>query len=360
MNLYKQLVKFMSIFQRSTFFLPNFKSSYIKASFLPAQLRAYLLLTLLLVTPNSFSAPLSKETLLPANLVSYNKVHGLSGNLTSIGSDTLASLMSLWGEAFKAYYPNVNIQVQASGSSTAAPALTEGLAQFGPMSRPMSLKESEAFERQYGYKPFGLKIAIDAIGIFVHKDNPISGLNFQQIDTIFSSTLRCGSNKPMSMWSDLGIALGWGSRRFQLFGRNSVSGTYGYFKKTALCGGDFKRRVNELPGAASVVQSVASSINSIGYSGIGYRVSGAKLLPVASEGNNYVAATQQNILTGRYPLSRYLYLYINKHPAKQLSAIQSEFIRFIYSKEGQSIVLKDGYVPISKALSDKELEKVSL
>ena len=288
----------------------------------------------------------------------YNKVPGLSGNLTSIGSDTLASMMSLWSEEFNAYYPNVNIQVQASGSSTATPALTEGTAQFGPMSRPMRLKELEAFEREHGYKPVALKVAIDAIGLFVHEDNPIKGLNFLQIDSIFSSTMRCGANYPVTSWQELGVEGKWAKRRMQLFGRNSVSGTYGYFKKTALCGGDFKQYVNELPGSASVVQAVASSINAIGYSGVGYRVSGVKLLPIIDYGNQYIDATKANILSGAYPLSRFLYVYVNKHPAKPMSQIEREFIRFIFSKQGQEIVQKDGYIAISKDLAAKELEKV--
>ncbi|WP_413285116.1 PstS family phosphate ABC transporter substrate-binding protein [Vibrio sp. MA40-2] len=299
-------------------------------------------------------------TLLAKELPDYNKVSGVSGNLTSVGSDTLASMLSLWGQAFKTYYPNVNVQVQASGSSTASPALTEGTAQFGPMSRPMRLKELQSFEREHGYKPTELKVAIDAIGLFVHKDNPIQGLSFEQIDSIFSSTMRCGSNIPIESWSELGIKNDWAKRRIQLFGRNSVSGTYGYFKRAALCNGDFKRNVNELPGSSSVVQAVASGINTIGYSGVGYSVSGAKLLPISIDGKEYIQATRQTILSGQYPLSRFLYVYINKHPSKPLSLLETEFIRFIYSKQGQLAVEKDGYLSISSDLAKKELDKIGL
>lgn len=293
-------------------------------------------------------------------LPEYNKVQGLSGNLISIGSDTLASMMSRWSEEFQNIYPNVNIQVQASGSSTATPALTEGTAQLGPMSRQMRLKEIEAFESEHGYKPTELRIAVDAIGIFVHEDNPLTGLNFQQVDSIFSSTMRCGGDYPIERWEQLGIKSDWAKRRFQLFGRNSVSGTYGYFKQVVLCGGDFKRYVNEQPGSASVVQSVASSINTIGYSGIGYQVAGAKLLPIAKQGQEYVSPTEKNILEGKYPLSRYLYIYVNKHPGKRMPAVEREFIRFIYSKQGQEMVKSEGYAPISEAFADKELQKIGL
>ncbi|MFY2509480.1 PstS family phosphate ABC transporter substrate-binding protein [Vibrio pectenicida] len=290
----------------------------------------------------------------------YKKVANLSGSLTTVGSDTLAGVTTLWVEEFKYLYPNVNGEVQASGSSTAPPALTEGTAQFGPMSRPMRQREIEAFEREHGYKPTELRIAIDAVGVFVHRDNPVAGLNFEQLDRIFSATLRCGGTKSVSTWADLGLEYQWAKRSIQLFGRNSVSGTYGYFKKSALCGGDFKNNVNEQPGSASVVQAVSSSINTIGYSGVGYQVSGAKLIPIATQGQNYTHPSKENILSGQYPLSRYLYLYVNKNPSQPLPTIMREFILFIYSQQGQNLVEKGGYVPVSTEIAQHELNKVGV
>jgi phosphate transport system substrate-binding protein len=305
----------------------------------------------------SLSAPSLAEG---ESLPKYSKVGGITGDLTTVGSDTLAGMTTLWVEEFKQLYPSVNGQVQASGSSTAPPALTERTAQFGPMSRAMRNREVEAFEREHGYKPTVLRVAIDAIGIFVHRDNPIKGLNFTELDSIFSATLRCGSTDSINTWSELGLDYQWAKRGMQLFGRNSVSGTYGYFKKNALCGGDFKSSVNEQPGSASVVQSVGSAINTIGYSGVGYQVSGVKLLPIAKSGDQYVEASQENILSGKYPLSRYLYVYVNKHPFKPLSPIEREFIRFIFSRQGQELVAKDGYVPISPEIARRELAKVGI
>lgn len=290
----------------------------------------------------------------------YKKLSGISGNLSSIGSDTLASMSTLWLEEFNTLYPNVNVQIQASGSSTAPPALTEGTAQFGPMSRTMRIKEVAAFEREHGYPPTALRVAIDAIGIFVHEDNPIQGLNFRELDSIFSITLRCGSNEYVRKWSELGLNTEWKHRTIQLFGRNSVSGTYGYFKNVALCDGDFRQNVNEQPGSASVVQSVASSINTIGYSGISYRVSGARLVPIANRGTQYVYPTQQSVISGEYPLARYLYVYVDKHPNKPLEPLEQAFLRFIYSQEGQKIVAQDGFVPLTREFAEQELAKVGL
>ncbi len=309
-------------------------------------------LTLLLPTQALFAQDLT--------LSDYQKVSGITGELTTVGSDTLAGMTTLWVEEFQQLYPSINGQVQASGSSTAPPALTERTAQFGPMSRPMRNREVEAFEREHGYKPTELRVAIDAIGIFVHRDNPIKGLDFTQLDSIFSVTMRCGATRSTNTWADLGLEFQWAKRSIQLFGRNSVSGTYGYFKKNALCGGDFKSQVNEQPGSASVVQSVGSSINTIGYSGVGYQISGVKLLPIAPFDDNYVAPTSENILSGEYPLSRYLYVYVNKHPDKSLDPVEREFIRFIFSAQGQRLVEKDGYIPISPDIAEQELAKVGL
>ncbi len=291
-------------------------------------------------------------------LSDYVRVSGISGNLSSIGSDTLANLMTLWTEAFKRNYPSVNIQVQAAGSSTAPPALTEGTANFGPMSRAMKDKEIEAFETRHGYKPTAIRVAIDALAVYVHKDNPLENLSLEQVDAAFSVTKRCGGTTDIERWGDLGLTGSWETRPVQLYGRNSVSGTYGYFKKVALCSGDFKNSVNEQPGSASVVQAVASSLNGIGYSGIGYITSGVKALGLSTDGGEPVAATKANALTGDYALSRFLYVYVNKKPNESLAPIEREFIRLILSKEGQAVVDKDGYVPVSAAVAAAELAKL--
>jgi phosphate transport system substrate-binding protein len=297
---------------------------------------------------------------LDANLPTYSKATGISGNLSSVGSDTLANMMTLWAEEFKRNYPNVNVQIQAAGSSTAPPALTEGTSQFGPMSRMMKSKEVEAFEKRYGYKPTPIRVAIDALAVFVHKDNPIKGLSLAQVDAIFSSTLKCGESKSAERWSDVGLTGSWGSKDIQLFGRNSVSGTYGYFKEKALCKGDFRSSVNEQPGSASVVQSVSSSLNGIGYSGIGYKTSGVRAVALAKKGTSYIEASLDNAAAGTYPLSRYLYVYVNKHPNKALAPMEREFVKMLMSKTGQEIVAKDGYVPLPATVVLKELEKVGI
>ncbi len=293
-------------------------------------------------------------------LPEYQKTSGVSGNLSSVGSDTLANLMTLWAENYKKLYPNVNIQIQAAGSSTAPPALTEGTSNLGPMSRAMKDSELQAFEAKYGYKPTAIPVAIDALAVFVHKDNPIKQLTIPQVDAIFSSTRLCGEGKDATTWGDLGLTGEWASKPVQLFGRNSVSGTYGYFKEEALCKGDFKANVNEQPGSASVVQSVSSTLNAIGYSGIGYRTSSVRAVPLVDKKGNVEEANEQNALSGKYPLARFLYVYVNKAPNKPLAPLEAEFLKMVLSKQGQEVVVKDGYIPLPSKVVEKSLKEAGL
>ena len=296
---------------------------------------------------------------LDVNLPVYQKSSGVSGNLSSVGSDTLANLMTLWAEEFKRAYPNVNIQIQAAGSSTAPPALTESTSNLGPMSRKMKSKEVAAFEKRYGYKPTAIPVAIDALAVYVHKDNPINGMTIADVDAIFSSTRKCGGKQDIKSWGNLNMTGSWKNRSIQIYGRNSVSGTYGYFKKKALCKGDYKNNVNEQPGSASVVQSVSSSLNGIGYSGIGYKTSGVKAVPLAKKpGKPFVAATPENAVSKKYPLSRFLYVYVNKHPNKPLAPLEREFIKLVLSKSGQQVVIKDGYIPLPSKVVKKALNSI--
>lgn len=304
-------------------------------------------------------SPVSTDSAAVAGLPEYVKSSGIAGNVSSIGSDTLANLMTLWAEEFKRVYPSVNVQIQAAGSSTAPPALTEGTAKLGPMSRLMKDNEIEAFERKNGYKPTPIAVAIDALGIFVHKDNPIAGLTLAQADAIFSSTRTCGAPADIVKWGQLGLKGDWVPRSIQLYGRNSVSGTYGYFKEHALCEGDFKNSVNEQPGSASVVQSISSSLNGIGYSGYGYTTSSVRSVPLANgEGNPYVQASAENAINGTYPLARFLYVYVNREPGKQLDPVTGEFMRMVLSRSGQAVVVKDGYIPLPAAVAARERTKI--
>ena len=323
------------------------------------KLKKFIVLAGLAISSTAFVSTAGAAVTVDPKIPVYQKVSGVSGNLSSVGSDTLANLMTFWAEEYRRQYPSVNIQIQAAGSSTAPPALTEGTSNMGPMSRKMKNKELEAFEKKHGYKPVAIRVAIDALAVYVHKDNPIKGMTIPQVDAVFSATRKCGARKDISTWGDLGLSGTWADRSIQIYGRNSVSGTYGYFKKKGLCKGDFKSTVNEQPGSASVVQSITSSLNGVGYSGIGYKTSGVRAVSLAKKkGASYVDATAENAINKTYPLSRYLYVYVNKHPNKPLAALEREFIKLALSKVGQESVIKDGYIPLPAAIARKELAKL--
>jgi phosphate transport system substrate-binding protein len=295
-----------------------------------------------------------------AGLKPYSKVSGVSGSINSIGSDTLNNLITLWAEGFRRQYLNVKIQVEGKGSSTAPPALIEGTAQLGPMSRPMKSSEIDAFEAKFGYPPTAYPVAIDALALFVNKDNPIEGLTLPQVDAMFSKSRRQGHPQEVTKWGQLGLNGEWASAPISLYGRNSASGTYGFFKEHTLKNGDYKDEVKEQPGSASVVQGINEDRFGAGYSGIGYLTSGVKMVPLAAKpGQPFIEPSYENTKNGSYPLWRYLYIYVNQAPGKPLSPIVKEFLKYVYSREGQSDVLKDGYFPIDAAMAEKQLATIN-
>ncbi|MBN1958334.1 MAG: phosphate ABC transporter substrate-binding protein [Desulfuromonadales bacterium] len=311
-----------------------------------------LALVLLTVSAGSlFANPLKVDV----NIADYVKVQGVAGNLNSVGSDTLNNMMTFWAEGFRKKYPNVNIQIEGKGSSTAPPALIEGTSQLGPMSRKMKSKEVEKFEAKYGFKPTTIGVALDSLAVFINKDNPIDALSLQEVDAIFSKTHK-GGLPDAAVWGDVGLKGEWANKPISLYGRNSASGTYGYFKGKALFKGDYKDSVKEQPGSASVVLGVTEDKAGIGYSGIGYKTSGVKAISLSKEkGGTAYEPNYANVMNGKYPLGRMLYINVVKEPNKPLPTLVKEFLKYALSKEGQEIVIKDGYLPLTAEIVKQQL-----
>ena len=289
----------------------------------------------------------------------YKQTSGVSGNINSIGSDSLNNVMTLWAETFGKFYPNAKVQIEGKGSSTAPPALIAGTAQLGPMSRAMKGTEIDQFEKKYGYKPTQIRTSVDALGVFVNKDNPIKCLTIAQADAIFSKSRRHGYKEDVTTWGQLGLTGEWAAKPISLYGRNSASGTYGFFKEHTLKNGDYKDTVKEQPGSASVVQGVTVDRFAIGYSGIGYSTAGVRPVPLAEkEGATCYEADPDNAYSGNYPLSRFLYVYVNRAPGKPLDPLTREFVKLVLSREGQEVVIKDGYYPIPATIAKEELGKI--
>jgi phosphate transport system substrate-binding protein len=303
-------------------------------------------------------APLAAQTVqVEAGIAPYQKTSGVSGNLNSVGSDTLNNLMTFWAEGFNKQYPNVRIQIEGKGSSTAPPALIAGTSQLGPMSRPMKAEEIDKFEQKYGYKPSVVKVALDGIGVWLNKDNPLDKLTLAQVDGVYSKTRKRGG-KEVKTWGDLGLAGEWAGKPISIYGRNSASGTYGYFKEHTLQNGDYKDTVKEQPGSASVVQGVTEDRYAIGYSGIGYKTSGVKSASLQGTDGQFYAADAANVYAGKYPISRYLYVYFNQAPNKPLDPLVREYLRFVLSRDGQEVVIKDGFFPLLAKTDGEETSKL--
>jgi phosphate transport system substrate-binding protein len=322
----------------------------------------YKLLTAAVSLLIGLNTPLHAQITIDPALPEYTKsTAGVSGTIKSIGSDTMNNLMSLWAEGFKKHYPNVRIEVEGKGSATAPPALINGTAQFGPMSRPMKDKEIDEFKKKTGYPPTGIPSSIDMLAVYVHKDNPIKRLSFEQIDAIFSKTRKKGGKNDIKTWGDLGLSGDWADKQISIYGRNAASGTYGYFKEHVLSNGDFKDSVKEQPGSSAVVQAVASDKYAIGYSGIGYKTADVRAVPLSAKDDGApVEAKPEFALDGTYPLARVLFVYINKNPNADLDVLRAEFVKFLLSKQGQEVVIKDGYIPLPNELAKTGREGAGL
>lgn len=315
------------------------------------------LMSLMILASSAFAQAVTVDPTLP----SYKPVSGVSGSLKSVGSDSMNNEMTLWAEGFYRHYPNVKIEIEGKGSSTAPTSLIAGTAQFGPMSREMKAKEVDDFEKKFGYKPVALPTSIDMLAIYVHKDNPLNSMSLAQADAVFSKTRKGGFDKDVKTWGDLGLTGDWANKPISIYGRNSASGTYGFFKEIVLKNGDFRDSVKEQPGSSSVVQGVASDLYGIGYSGIGYKTADVKALALADKtGGKAIAADPEHAYTGDYPLARFLWLYTNHKPGTELDALRREFVRYIFSAEGQKDVVKDGYFPVKRPLAERALKSVGL
>ena len=307
------------------------------------------------------ASPTPQAVKVDAAIPTYKTVDGVTGTITSVGSDTMLNLATFWTDDFKKLYPSVTVAVEGKGSGTAPTALIAGTATFGPMSRSMKDQEIDDFEKKFGYKPTNVKTAVDMLAVFVHKDNPLKSLTLAQIDAIFSKTRKSGAAKDIVTWGELGLTGEWKDKPISLYGRNSVSGTYVYFKEHALAKGDFKDTVKEQMGSSGVIQSIATDKFAIGYSGIGYLTADVRAVPLAKDDKTpAIEAIPDNAYTGKYPLARFLYIYFNQKPGEALDPLRKEYLRFVLSQQGQAVVVKDGFFPLPSRFVEEGLKTIGV
>lgn len=302
----------------------------------------------LFVAPSVSNAQL--KPIVDPQIQSYAKASGVSGGLTVAGSEMMKALSHRWESKLREFYPGLAIQIQGIGSETGPPALLEGKAQIAAMSRQLTKKEIEEFTTRYGYEPTEVPVAADALSVFVHRDNPISGMTLPELDAVFCKEHRRGLNEDRISWSQFGLSGEWSDASITLIGRNKVSGTATFFREQACGNGDFKERMKTEAGSASVVMGIKKDRYAIGFSGIGYRTSSVRPIPLAmAKGKPFVEPTFETVTDGTYPLRRHLFLYVNKSPKEAISPAVMEFVKFAVSFEGQQAVIQEGFFPLPTA-----------
>lgn len=279
----------------------------------------------------------------------WSQAPALNGKLITTGSDTLGALTSIWGEMLMRAYPGVQVQVRAIGSGAAPTALSEGTADIGPMSRPMSASERAVFLERYGYAPTAVPVAEDAIAVFVHRDNPMESISIAKLDAVFSSTRRCGFPAPIQVWGGLGLLGDWAARPIVAYGRSAASGTYSVFREQVLCRGDFAPRLNRLVGSSAVVRAVAMDRVGIGYASGGYVNANVKRLRVVDG-----ETSQEN------RLSRTLLLYVNRAPGAAFKPVIQAFLDTALGPAGQREVARAGYLPLSRGRLQRLREELGV
>jgi phosphate transport system substrate-binding protein len=289
----------------------------------------------------------SRDPVREVTLSAYVPEHPVAGELKSVGSDSMEPLMALWGEDFKRVHPRVSTLFLCKGSATAPKALLEGSALMGQMSREMTDAELAAFQAKYGYAPTRIPVAVDALVVYVNANNPVRQLRMEEIDSIFSSTRKGGAKADIVRWGDLGLGGDWKQRDIQAYGRDENSGTRAFFREHVLKKGEFKASVKGYLDQFAVVEAPAVDGGGISYGPLQYANRMVKGVPVAPFGSDrFVEPTLETIQRATYPLTRFLYLYVNKAPGRALDPAVKEFVRFVLSREGQAAVAGFGAVAI--------------
>lgn len=277
--------------------------------------------------------------------------------IASSGSSTVTNLLNRWSGAYQEFQPGVKFTISGAGSGTAPPALTSGAAQLAPMSRPMNDAERAAFRARFGYDPTELVVAIDALAVFVNADNPIESLSLEEVDALFSRDLRRG-HEPVSAWGDLGVAGDLADQPIIVYGFRDTAGGYSLFRDLVLKGGDYRSDISVQPGSSAIVNGVGAYDNAVGYASQFFLTRRTRMVPIRDENGVAHAPDLASCENGKYPLARELYIYINKAPDKPLDPLVADFLRFVLSKQGQTIAAEDGNFPISAALAAEQLAKI--
>lgn len=314
--------------------------------------------------------PLPYTARVDPRISEYTPVKGLSGTLKGVESNTVTELMSMWIDDFTKIYPQVKISVDIGGSGQGGPRLTSGIADFGFIGREMMGREETPFVEKFGYKPLAVAVAggsfrvkafTDAIVFIVHKDNPLNEITFQQLDAIYSSTRNRGVREPIITWGQLGLKGDWADKPIHVWGVEIPNGYDNFVNQKALADGQWRQGIGAPHTVLPLSDIVAADKYAISYTGLAWNDNPkTKVLKLsATPGGPFHEATFEEVAAQTYPLSRVIYMFVNKAPGKRLNPVLEEFLKFTLSRQGQEDVVKDGiFTPLPAAMDAKEAEKL--
>jgi phosphate transport system substrate-binding protein len=316
---------------------------------------------ILLLAATNASAQAFQESLhatLPPGLPHYKPARHLAGSLMSVGGDTMATLTKYWIELYGKAHPGVHLEMEAAGPGTGAPALTLGTAQLGQLPRKMLPQEIADFVKKYGYEPFAVRVAggsyrsprmTHAICFYVHRDNPIGKLTFSQLDAIFSTTRRRGQKENIVTWGQLGLKGEWADQRITLWGFSQPNGVANFVRERVLNNGEYKPGIKDriadtgLATMDTIVQGIAADRYAIGYAGFGNATPDVKVVALSeNDAGPFYSGSFDDVVTHAYPLSRFVYIYVNRPPGRPLDPLVKEFLNIVLSREGQEAVVREG------------------
>jgi len=305
--------------------------------------------------------PALAEEHLDPQLPKYHPIDKLDGTLKLVGSQTMSELASQWVDRFTLFYPNVKIEVVVKGASNAFPAVMSGEGNIGLLSREATPEEIEEFKKAKGYDPKVLTPSLERIAVYVNESNPIESLTLAQLDAIFSKTLKRGETKEITTWGAAGVTGSMAAQPITLKGRNDTTGSQVFFKSIAMNGGEFRDGISNEKDNLALVKAIATDKNAIGFAGEMWQVNGVKAVPLswtASDAPHAIDSPGDE--KGTYPLVRPLQFVINQAPEKELSPLEQEFLRYVFSSMGQEDVVKAGFHPISADPAKTALGAVGL
>lgn len=291
-----------------------------------------------------------------------------------VGADVMDEITLGWVKLFRQAYPRLSVTMEARASGSGGPALTEGRAHAAPVGRELLPLEEKAFVDKFGYKPLAIRVATGSVSslgktassvILVSRDNPISGLTLAQLDAIYSKTRNRGF-KDVKTWGDLGLGGEWANLPIHLYGLKHPNGIEWYFKQVVMLGGDYKDHIQFVKGEGFThaftvaAHDMAKNKGGLTYALLANVTPDVRVVPLAENaGEPFVAPTVKNVASHAYPLSRYVYIFVNRPPGKALEPKTKQFLRLVLSREGQQVVADEGvYIPLNADVVRQELAKL--